>query len=477
MDRMGYVGKHLDCLIEGGRASGYGHDDSAMWMASLDTRTGRYPADDRRPAHIPKRCYRNIDAPKGVSLYWDQPQIVAARRLSVLTGDRRFADAADAYLRDFLARCVATNGIFLWGNHYYYDVFRGAVMWFVGEEPPRESRRAEETGALHEARPVMPDWESFWRIDPAATERCIRALAERHTVAGAEPGCFNRHADGRTGCAFLESGGILVETLCWLAAKVGDPSLAACARQIAEYSFGHRDPETGLLENNPTETRWDKHGCTTEVGLWAGSLLRAAAYTGDAGFVEMADQAMRPYLKYGFDRSAERYYGHLRVADGSPVLGLKTTPFQPGAYASLWEPLFPAHDYPLAFAETCAALFARTAHAAYHQAVCRWIDQIEAELPANGGRGAYAEHYGRAIHFLLRADDLVPGGEARRLAEALADETIRTLWAGTMFRTHPGEDRYDAVDGVGHLLLALLELECGQAPLAGADQWLVTPGG
>ena len=31
-----------------------------------------------------------------------------------------------------------------------------------------------------------------------------------------------------------------------------------------------------------------------------------------------------------------------------------------------------------------------------------------------------------------------------------------------MFRSHAGEDRYDAVDGVGYLLLALIYLETGR---------------
>jgi hypothetical protein len=33
-----------------------------------------------------------------------------------------------------------------------------------------------------------------------------------------------------------------------------------------------------------------------------------------------------------------------------------------------------------------------------------------------------------------------------------------------MFRSHASEDRYDAVDGVGYLLLALIYLETGKKP-------------
>ena len=59
-----------------------------MWMASLDIRTGAYPENDMRPAHIPHRHDRAIDAPKGCSLYWDQPAVVAAHSVGIKTNVR-----------------------------------------------------------------------------------------------------------------------------------------------------------------------------------------------------------------------------------------------------------------------------------------------------------------------------------------------------------------------------------------------------
>jgi hypothetical protein len=50
------------------------------------------------------------------------------------------------------------------------------------------------------------------------------------------------------------------------------------------------------------------------------------------------------------------------------------------------------------------------------------------------------------------------------LAHRLAEEAMRFLFVHGMFRGHPGEDRYDAVDGVGFLALALIELSSGQSP-------------
>jgi hypothetical protein len=52
------------------------------------------------------------------------------------------------------------------------------------------------------------------------------------------------------------------------------------------------------------------------------------------------------------------------------------------------------------------------------------------------------------------------------LARQLADEAVAQLYSprAGMFRGHPGEDRCDAVDGVGILFLALCYLETGQEP-------------
>ena len=179
---------HLDAIIGSG-TDAYGPDHNAMWMASLDVRTGRYPEDDSRPAldtgqvyrqitaprgsplFTGKRVYRNIDAPRGTSLYWDQPLVVAAYRLGDLTGEGRFASAARAYTSAFLARCVApTTGVFLWGNHYYYDAFQDVVVSFHGAEDPGPVDMATETGWLHEARPIPPAWDTFWQVDPEATQ-------------------------------------------------------------------------------------------------------------------------------------------------------------------------------------------------------------------------------------------------------------------------------------------------------------------
>jgi hypothetical protein len=116
----------------------------------------------------------------------------------------------------------------------------------------------------------------------------------------------------------------------------------------------------------------------------------------------------------------------------------------------------------MAMATTCVELYRRTKDPVFAEAIPRWASAVEAQpLPhtAANGRGAYAELFGRAIQFLAGAARATGQARYRGKAESLAVEACRLLYAKGMFRGHAGEDRYDAVDGVGFLLLALIGLE------------------
>lgn len=444
-ERAGYselVRRHIAALAAN-CTDAFGPAPTRMWMASVDTRTGRPLL-----GHTPRRVYRLIGAPDGVACYWDQPLLVAAFALDGTPGGKECAQAAEAYLRDFLARCVDKRGVFLWGNHVYYNALKDAPAPFQGGH--------------HELRPITPAWELFWRIDPRATERYIRTVARRH-IYDPKTGGFNRHDDGAKGCAFLESGGILVESLAWLHAKTGDAALLRDALLIAHYSYGHRGQATGLLANNPDQARWDAEVCTTEVGVWANSLLRAARYTGDRELRDMAASAVGAYIRLGYDPEARRYYGQLRIADGAPVAPAKTG-YWPRKHADIWNAdQWPHHDYPMALADACATLFTETGEPGFRQAVERWAD-IAARSPAPLGPCACAENYGRCIHFLAHAARVLKDERFLAQASALAQEAVERLLENGLFQGHPGSHIYTSVDGVGFLLLALLELERGQPP-------------
>jgi len=461
------IRSHFDRVIQNG-VDAYGADRSGLWLASIDIHRGGQPD---RPDPQVKRTYRQIHAPRGSNLYWDQPALVAAYNFSRLEGDPRYQAAADRYVRDFLNRCVSPhNGLFLWGNHLYYDVFTDKIVSF--------------SGGYHEIRPLPCAWQLFWNVAPDKTERSIRTIGVQH-VKDAATGLFCRHASVTATTApnggdksthpFLEAGGVIVESLCWLYAQTGrqDHALTERALRVARFSFDHRGAETGLLQNQPgPEKRWDYYASTTEAGLWAGCLLRSADSSGNGDFRRMARDAVAAYLRYGYDEATGRFYGQLNVTDGTPRAPDRTdkageaTIYQPGQYADLWEPLFPTHNYPMCMAEACLTLYEQTNEEQFKQAALRWAKFIAQSTPAGGGQGAYADQYGRCIHFLTRAGRSLNDPALIEQARGLAAEAVRQLYdpAAGMFRSHPGEDRCDAVDGIGILFLALLALETGTEP-------------
>jgi hypothetical protein len=128
------VERHLRELAATG-TDVYGPVTTPMWMSVVDTRTGRPP---EKP-HTPQRVYRQIGAPQGTTLYWDQALVVAAYELSRLTGKPAYQEAAASYIDAFLDRCVDQRGMFEWGNHEYYDAVVDDTVRFqsVTGDPPR----------------------------------------------------------------------------------------------------------------------------------------------------------------------------------------------------------------------------------------------------------------------------------------------------------------------------------------------------
>lgn len=468
---------HYNKRLQKGKDT-YGAASTPFWMASVNTTTGMYPEDDTRPGDRPQRLYlgRPIEAPQGANLYWDMPQIVVAYYLSEKTNDKSYADAADAYIQAFLEKCVANNGRFLWGNHFYYDAFRDSTVRFGSNGIIANVNFDEEDGTLHEMRPLAPSWEALWRISPEATEKEIRSAIDGH-LTYPSTGEFNRHATGSQGHAFLEAGGVLVHMLSWLYDKTKDPTLLEKASKIANYSFSNKGDATGLLENSPNEGRWDKIYSTTEVGLWARDLLAASEYVDNTTrqqWISMADAAMSSWLQYGFNPEQCQYYGLLRVENGDPVFDedyevdfpdpTDETVYRPANYTSLWEPLFPRHDYPMPFAESCLKLYQLTGKEQYKAACYRWLTVIQNDLPAWDGEGGYADLYGRVIHYLLGSYETFQDERFRVLAQKVGKEAVSRLYADGMFRTHTGEDRYDVADLFGLLASSLIWLETGEEP-------------
>jgi len=73
--------------------------------------------------------------------------------------------------------------------------------------------------------------------------------------------------------------------------------------------------------------------------------------------------------------------------------------------------------------------------------------------------GTYAGLYGQSVSFLLHMYLLTGEPHYLCLARGTADDAIARLFHNGLFRGHPAKPYYEAVDGVGYLLYALLQLD------------------
>tara|TARA_Y100001972_G_scaffold129174_1_gene194872 strand:+ start:3210 stop:4718 length:1509 start_codon:yes stop_codon:yes gene_type:complete len=461
------IKNHFQKLISSGTDT-YGATPTPVWMSSLDPMTGQYPENDQRPDSIPQRVYldRSVSAPKGATAYWDFPNFAAAMELSRLSGDSTYRGAAKRYLTFYLENCKADNGIILWGNHYYYDAFLDQCLKFKSSEEPQPVDFNTEMGDLYEARPFAPVLDILWEIDPVLTEKHLRQTINGHIV-DIETGEFNRHADGERGYAFIEYGGLLTYSLLWLYDKTWDTSLLDLADRIIHYTYEHRNKATGLLENSPTQDRWDKYTATTEVGLWAGYVLKASQKVPDQlgrQWQTLASRSLARWLIYGWDEETGLYFGGLNITDGSPFEPQPDYPYQPDKYADIFNPLFPTHNYPMQLAEATLEMYLLTKNSLYETHTKNWLRHVRKQVNERNPEDLlYAENYARIIHFLKSYHAVFKDPESKKLMQVLASEALANLYLeeARMFRSHTGESRYDAVDGVGLLALVLLEIEYG----------------
>ena len=89
----------------------------------------------------------------------------------------------------------------------------------------------------------------------------------------------------------------------------------------------------------------------------------------------------------------------------------------------------------------------------------RWAQEITAALPEiKKTGGSYAEDYGRAISFLVHLYHATGEDRYLTLAENVARDAVDKLYAHGLFKAHPAKPYYEATQGVGILLHALLEL-------------------
>ena len=469
-----YVTTCLDTLIERG-TDRYGKVKTPMFMAILDVRTHASP---QRPPLLDAavrtegRPDHGRRSPAGSNLWHDMATVRALYRVSEVTGAAKYAKAADAYIKAFLKRSVKPNGMFAWGSHIYYNAFKDRPGGDGAGRGP------------HEILIKHPDWGALYRVDPAAVRKEIDGIWKWHVV-DKKTGLHNRHDDGRKGCDFAFSGGSFAIAFAFLYSVTKEQHYLDKARLVANWHWKHRHRKTGLVPDSPSAGgRYDARHCFTTVpGPHASQLLRCYELTRDKEFLDRAIAYILAYDRYGWDAKARSYHAMLKL-DGTPVppaaRGSGYDRWQPTGYVDVWRTVMYSYEFPLIAAQSAVYALALTAdrqdRAELLKVALRWAEVIARECPPTTGRrwkkeieealpnvkttgGTYAENYGRAISFFAGLHHITKDAAHLQRASALAGEAVDKLYVNGIFRGHPAKDYYQANDGVGFLLHALMQLD------------------
>jgi hypothetical protein len=459
-----YARECIDLLIEHG-TDRYGEVHSPMLMNIIDVRTRTCPQEPDvldEPFRVTRRGRRG---PSGGNLYPDQPTIEAMYALSSATGDGRYAAFAESCVNHTMTKLVDERGFFWWGWHRHYDAY--------------SDKMTGHNGNFHEIHVQEVIWPRLWKVNPEAVTAEIEAIWEWHIIDKATGEC-NRHGDGQRGCDFAMSGGEILQAFAFLYSKTKDGRWLARARLVADYFWNARHLETNLIPNRPNAgaDRFDgSHFDTSITGFHCRSLLAAYQLTGETAFRDYAVAYLKAYGKYGYDERARQFWGSLSL-DGTPVPGPRVSggygQYEPRGPIDIWEPYVAGYENPIYTAAAYGYACKVTDDAELRQTARRWADAIREVFPPTqcdenawygpyskdwAPHGTYAGLYGRTISFFLELHEITGEAEYLDFARRVAQESLSKLYYEGLIRGHACKPYYEAIDGVGYLLVGLLELD------------------
>ncbi|MDO8682696.1 MAG: hypothetical protein Q7N50_04365 [Armatimonadota bacterium] len=284
------VKTYADTLINDGTDT-YGDIHTPMFCFHLDVKSHKPPHRDYNPmcvsfdASFQSRC-ANMD--------YENDNFRMLNKLTELTGDKTYADAADAYMTYFMEHCVSpTTGLFGWGEHIYYNVFSDDFNY-----------RGHDG---HEFEGYLTVWDDLWRINPAAVQREIEAIWEYHIHDPVNLN-FDRHAhwiDGHNdGVGFINHGMNYVYCFAFLHKVTGNPEYLDWAVRLTKSRYDARD-EKGMAPACVVRDARGNHSteyiCSYAQGGGADFLTFAYRESPHPFLLQAAEDYLKASFAYGLD--------------------------------------------------------------------------------------------------------------------------------------------------------------------------------
>jgi hypothetical protein len=459
-----YARECINLLMQHG-TDRYGEVQSPILMSIIDVRTRTCPANPPPLDEKYRVSRRGRRGPGGANLYLDQPLLRSMILLSSITGREEYRRFAAACAHYHMKHLKDENGLFWWGYHRHYDAHRDIMTGHQGN--------------WHEIHIQQALWPFLFEVNREAVVREIEAIWALQVI-DKETGEINRHSDGKRGCDFAMTGGEIIRAFAFLYAMTREPKWLDRARLVANYYWNARHPESNLIPNRPNagKERFDGwHFDTSITGLLCLALLEAHALTKEPMFRDQAVAYLAAYARAGYDLEAKRFFGSLQL-DGTPAPGPRGAPgygtYEPRGHIDMWEPYIAGYEFPIYTAQAYAYGYELTQDKNLLAAATRWAACIQETWPPRrcnektwygeyavkwAPRGTYAGLYGRTISFHLHLHALTGDEAYLAFARAAAQEAVSKLYYKGLFRGHPCKPYYEAADGVGYLLCALIQLD------------------
>jgi len=414
----------LDTLMEDCTDT-YGSEHSPMFCSLVDLKTHRIP---KKAPPLLREQRKSDRAFPGGNLQHDMFTLLAMYHISDLTGNDRYAKAADAYLEFFLRRAASVgSGLFPCGEHAYWDFLKETCTY-----------------PTHEDLAFVPGefLEGLWRINPKATEKHIRQL-EMHFLEG-EQWLWNRHASILSNkrptrpAPFPRHAGFYIYQWAFLYSQTDDPRLLELARKTVDANKTVSRENLSVISLGLSLLRANKELLADDaIADWntfgrqcLGPIVQATKDQPKQGRVLM-------FVPHGQEAQPNRTYGFWdKVYEGS------------GGYAFVGAEK-------LSLMCLCAhRLSGSPEHLQYAKDVCDFYltTTRPPKEPITPGK------FGGLIALSLDLYDLTGDEKYLKFARKNADWAVDELYSNGLFRAATGKNYYEAANGVGPLLIELIRL-------------------
>lgn len=423
----------------------YGDVHSPMFVSILMVTNQQHPGH-RLPCLDGQR--RHDRAAFGGNLYHDVTLLMAMDRLSDLTGEARYRNGVDAYLRTFLSTCPSREtGSFPWGEHAHWD--------FVKEAPGHNT---------HEMLGCVPVafWERLWEINPAAVQGEADGLINH--VVDLQTFAWNRHADiskplpeprpeGLNVADFPRHGGFYILLWTFVHSKTGDAKYLDWARRATDHSWRLRREPLNL----PPFTASSGHASVESALSQAISLLEAANLLPEGeerGFLQhVAHTYLDAFLALPH-RPGEGQFVTSCALDAPPSEGRGATVPWTAAYGGK----FTADD-----AVLCCAAQRLTGKPEFLRLARAAAGFYAGSEPPPADQVVRAHVYAAVITLFLDLYDQTREAEYLEQARRYALVAVERLYWNGLFRGATGVNHYESQLMVGNLVYALVWLHALEA--------------